>query len=410
MTIAHKTEAFMDVATELLDRGHRVRFRAEGGSMHPAIRGGDAIVVEPVAPADIRTGDVVLYRTAERVIAHRVIGVDAGIGASPVFTLRGDAAGSAEEPVESHQVLGRVAAVERKGWGARLRDLLGASFGFRARAAVVTAVMAVAVLSATPAFAASKSWVGTTGGSWTTGANWSPAGAPAAGDDVTIPADQSGDITNVPTITLNSLVINGTCDFESNPTGNTITVTSLFTVAAGKTMVTGSAVNGRLEFTLGAASTGTIAGTVDINSGALADRVFTNNGDLTITADRPHHEYAGHFRLLERRRRHAEDRLRGRDHDGPHGDREHPDEHAHLQRGGELRLQRDVRTQNTGNGLPTDVTGSAHDRQSGKYGDAEQRRVDRQRRHAEPRRRDLRDRHEPHDGQLRPASSAAQAR
>ena len=38
----------LDVATELLGRGRRVRFRAPGSSMRPAIGDGDAITVEPV--------------------------------------------------------------------------------------------------------------------------------------------------------------------------------------------------------------------------------------------------------------------------------------------------------------------------------------------------------------------------
>ncbi|MGD0500601.1 MAG: hypothetical protein ABSC23_19440 [Bryobacteraceae bacterium] len=40
-------KVFLGVATDLWSRGRRVRFRAEGNSMHPATRRGGAVVAEP---------------------------------------------------------------------------------------------------------------------------------------------------------------------------------------------------------------------------------------------------------------------------------------------------------------------------------------------------------------------------
>ena len=61
-----------------------------------------------------------LYRCGRRVIAHRVVGIENEAEAAPVFILRGDAAGCANERVEPAQILGRVSTVERQNWGARL--------------------------------------------------------------------------------------------------------------------------------------------------------------------------------------------------------------------------------------------------------------------------------------------------
>lgn len=279
----HGTEAFLDLATELLARGHRVRFGAEGGSMHPSIRAGEALVVEPVGALEIRMDDVVLYRSGRRVIAHRVVGIVGNDGKAPVFALRGDAPGSAHERVEARQVLGRVAAVERGGWVTRLKRAVVNRLNARAIAAVAMLLLAFFGMPVTSALAKATSWNVAGGGAWTTAGNWSN-GVPVAGDDVTFPADVAGGITNVPTITLNSLVINGNTDLRSNPTGNTITISTLFTVAAGKTLLLGAATDTRLEFTLAATATGTIEGTVDIQSGNNGPRTFTNNGDLTLTA------------------------------------------------------------------------------------------------------------------------------
>ena len=44
---------------ELLAAGTAVRFRAEGGSMDPAIRHGDVVTLEPLGTAPLSPGEVV---------------------------------------------------------------------------------------------------------------------------------------------------------------------------------------------------------------------------------------------------------------------------------------------------------------------------------------------------------------
>jgi Peptidase family C25 len=107
------SKPFVDVVTELLSRGYRVRFRAEGASMRPTIRGGEKITVEPVS--EVKLGDIALFRAERGLIAHRVVGIQKGIGKAPVFLTRGEAGGSYEEAVQEQQILGKVVAVERNG-------------------------------------------------------------------------------------------------------------------------------------------------------------------------------------------------------------------------------------------------------------------------------------------------------
>ena len=66
---------FTDLTATLLRQGHGVRFRAEGGSMHPTIRDGEVIAVEFVEPRDVKRGDILLYRNVKRVLAHRVVAI-----------------------------------------------------------------------------------------------------------------------------------------------------------------------------------------------------------------------------------------------------------------------------------------------------------------------------------------------
>ncbi len=106
---------FSQLSADLLRQGYRVRFRATGESMHPTIRAGETVTVEPVARGDVRFADIILYRSGEALVAHRVAGRGAPAAEVRTFLVRGDAADGYDVPVEEGQVLGRVVTVERGG-------------------------------------------------------------------------------------------------------------------------------------------------------------------------------------------------------------------------------------------------------------------------------------------------------
>jgi hypothetical protein len=145
---------------------------------------------------------------------------------------------------------------------------------------LLTSLLFVTMITTT--FAATKTWVPTNGGSWTTNGNWNPNGRPAAGDSVVIPADQSGDITNIPTISLSALVINGSCNLVVQ-SGSTITVTSTYTVAAGKTVSLLAQAGTTVNFVLAATSTATINGVFTLGTGT-STRSCTVYGNLIMGA------------------------------------------------------------------------------------------------------------------------------
>jgi hypothetical protein len=98
---------------ELLSLGCGVRFRAPGTSMHPTIRHGDVITVEPVAPSNLKKGDIILYRFQNGLIAHRIVNIEEKNGCGLTFILRGDASVTDDAPVNPEQVLGKVVCLER---------------------------------------------------------------------------------------------------------------------------------------------------------------------------------------------------------------------------------------------------------------------------------------------------------
>jgi hypothetical protein len=106
---------FIETLKDLLGRGHVVRFQADGWSMHPTIRYGEMITVEPLGESPVRAGDVLLYRHARSAIAHRLVRMT-----STELVLRGDAADCCDAPINSDQLLGRVVAVERRGRTVRI--------------------------------------------------------------------------------------------------------------------------------------------------------------------------------------------------------------------------------------------------------------------------------------------------
>jgi hypothetical protein len=116
MTIIKRdAKLFLDVSERLLDEGYRVRFRAAGTSMQPAIGDGDALILAPIDPVAVRPGDILLYRKHRRGIAHRVVHVQHALPAVGAFLLRGDASTACDAPVGPDEVLGKVVSVERQG-------------------------------------------------------------------------------------------------------------------------------------------------------------------------------------------------------------------------------------------------------------------------------------------------------
>lgn len=90
-----------------------VRLRALGGSMEPAIRSRDILLVSGCRVADLRLGDIVLYARDGHLIAHRLI--DVGIRADKrALVTRGDALWAADLPFDAGDLLGRVIAVGRR--------------------------------------------------------------------------------------------------------------------------------------------------------------------------------------------------------------------------------------------------------------------------------------------------------
>ncbi len=100
--------AAADVIAEVVAKGHRARFTASGDSMHPFIRSGERLVVEPVDPRALRRGDVVLARLERGLTAHRIVRIDTRDGEVVSITTRGDNCELEDPPFPPAQLVGRI--------------------------------------------------------------------------------------------------------------------------------------------------------------------------------------------------------------------------------------------------------------------------------------------------------------
>jgi len=121
----------------LLADGTRVRTVAVGSSMWPIIRQGDTICIEPVTVGDVKVGDIVVFKRAKHLVAHRLVRVSSKAAAEELahslegsrdefllFT-KGDSFTLVDNPVTAGDLVGRVYAVERKGRTLPLRKGIG---------------------------------------------------------------------------------------------------------------------------------------------------------------------------------------------------------------------------------------------------------------------------------------------
>jgi hypothetical protein len=97
-----------ELVSEVLGRFGRVRFRASGTSMLPALRPGDVLDVEACPIDQFRVGDIVVCLSSVGLVAHRLRSSHEQIAVT-----RGDANWQSDTPMPMTRLLGRVTRVTR---------------------------------------------------------------------------------------------------------------------------------------------------------------------------------------------------------------------------------------------------------------------------------------------------------
>jgi signal peptidase I len=104
-----ETHFKLDLAAEVLTSFGQARLPVTGSSMFPCMQPGDLLDVRrPDGP--IQSGDVVVFQRHDRLVVHRVVGQN-----GPLVVTRGDRLRHNDAPVSAAEILGCVAAIERRG-------------------------------------------------------------------------------------------------------------------------------------------------------------------------------------------------------------------------------------------------------------------------------------------------------
>ncbi|MFZ0961732.1 MAG: S24/S26 family peptidase [Terriglobia bacterium] len=101
-----------ELAAEVLRSSGRLRLRATGASMLPAIWPGDILSVRSQDAVEALPDDIVVFRREGRLVTHRVVERILRQGRIQWIT-RGDRVSRHDAPVSSHELLGRVTIIER---------------------------------------------------------------------------------------------------------------------------------------------------------------------------------------------------------------------------------------------------------------------------------------------------------
>jgi len=99
-----------ELVQEMVLKNGRAVMKFYGSSMSPFLKEGCRVVVEPVCDEPIRIGDIVCFRSEERLVAHRVISSHRSNGCQ-YFLTKGDHCLRADAPLTRGEIAGRVVAV-----------------------------------------------------------------------------------------------------------------------------------------------------------------------------------------------------------------------------------------------------------------------------------------------------------
>ncbi len=102
------------LVAEALRSWGRLKLRASGISMLPALWPGDLLTIQSYQSEQVELGEIVLYMRDGRFFIHRV--VSQGLVAKGTFLItRGDCMAENDPPVSRDELLGRICEIQRAG-------------------------------------------------------------------------------------------------------------------------------------------------------------------------------------------------------------------------------------------------------------------------------------------------------
>jgi len=108
----NQRNSLLNIASNLLKEGKKIRITARGYSMYPAIKPGYIVYLESCKNwHNVDIGDIIAIKQDENIILHRVIYIFES-NKKPYFMTRGDASLSSDSPVQFNQIVGKAILIE----------------------------------------------------------------------------------------------------------------------------------------------------------------------------------------------------------------------------------------------------------------------------------------------------------
>ncbi len=99
---------------ELLSTGKDVMLKVGGYSMYPCLKPGDIITIRRVKSDALKVGEIIVFETEKKWIAHRIIKINSQAG-NRIFITRGDSCMKQDVPVSEINIMGKVIFYSRNG-------------------------------------------------------------------------------------------------------------------------------------------------------------------------------------------------------------------------------------------------------------------------------------------------------
>lgn len=123
------TNEILTLSSQLLDADIGLKLRVGGMSMFPFLQNGDIALIQKLAVKELKVGNVIVFKQADKWIAHRLLKTKIMQGRL-IFLTKGDAAVHADTPFTEEHYAGKIIAIFRNGEKIKIDTLLKSRYGY----------------------------------------------------------------------------------------------------------------------------------------------------------------------------------------------------------------------------------------------------------------------------------------
>jgi len=102
-----------NLAEDLLENNVSLDYKMKGVSMYPTLKAGDTAQVQKCSPEDLKIGDIVIFKSYDLLVGHRLIKISIQNG-KKIFITKGDKCSKIDLPFTSDELLGKLTSFYRK--------------------------------------------------------------------------------------------------------------------------------------------------------------------------------------------------------------------------------------------------------------------------------------------------------